>query len=992
MFRPLALLMAVPVVCFPLEKVWNPGFDQSAQMWLDYSGNTAEWPNYHPWFRRNGLTADQRYAYIQDAVLRAYQKGLKVIDIPYFTADPDPTAPEDAGKSEYLKSYVRASRDWINAVNAVNAGIPNGDYIKLRIRINAQYNFMGNPYNYTFPQGSRPDQKGELIHAMRQIDSQQSGHSLDIADQGVRNHIIAWTRKVLNAVNNQLTDRTMVTEVSLALSGEGESDLWEPSENPSMLRLKTGWFPTTTPMFTEKVHFFRTREDMLNLMYKDFGAAVNSFTASRMSGLKAGVFYQNWAFDSRLRGGFDLYRMLQGTGIARLHFTENPQWYAHSLMFTAYSASIAARLGIKFDTEFSWAHIHLRNQDGSAGIDDNIAENISPGNMMRYDIHWMDVVANTLQNYTPEWSPGTSWPQLHVGSSNIRAQRFFYQAQAGLQYGATSVVWANWCMRDVMDAPPSPDWYNVIGGARPTGSPNDSAWLSAMKSVAVLPYGANRKAMYIGTVGRMQCEEEKAIGGTGAAPCDALTYIRWFYNAGWYYDANSLSSPLLNERIDIITDAMLKDKGLGILNSYGTVFIPYETSRLVDADLYNRLKYFAATAAIKRQTGPNVTATEGLQAWLSHAAPFAQCGSGNGAFSKGEDIGAHLYKGCSAGDANGGYVQQSSGDGLAGNSDSFTFLHQEANGDQTLVARIASLQVAGGNAQAGIMFRAGTGANARFAAMMGIRNIGFRFVFRASDGAALSPTQGSKSLTLPFYVRLVKSGNVITGSTSPDGQNWTVSGSGTVAFGTSFKAGLASAGGNSERALGVAAYANVALVSGGFQSQDIGAVGIAGAYGASGGTHTLKASGADIWGTADQFRFSWIKLSGNRTITAKVASQQNTHAWAKAGVMIRSGLADGETYGFMALTPSSGALFQYRTAVGGTSGNVQKTGITAPYWVRLVRNNNVLTGYVSADGATWTLVGSQAINLPLDAYVGLAGCGHINTGTGTTTFTNVSAP
>ena len=46
-----------------------------------------------------------------------------------------------------------------------------------------------------------------------------------------------------------------------------------------------------------------------------------------------------------------------------------------------------------------------------------------------------------------------------------------------------------------------------------------------------------------------------------------------------------------------------------------------------------------------------------------------------------------------------------------------------------------------------------------------------------------------------------------------------------------------------------------------------------------------------------------------------------------------------------------------------------------PYWVRLVRRGDVLTGLISPDGAAWTEVGSSRVHLGRDVYAGLATCG-----------------
>ncbi|MHC4206436.1 MAG: LamG domain-containing protein, partial [Planctomycetota bacterium] len=56
------------------------------------------------------------------------------------------------------------------------------------------------------------------------------------------------------------------------------------------------------------------------------------------------------------------------------------------------------------------------------------------------------------------------------------------------------------------------------------------------------------------------------------------------------------------------------------------------------------------------------------------------------------------------------------------------------------------------------------------------------------------------------------------------------------------------------------------------------------------GTYTMTGSGADIWGTSDQFHYAFKNLAGAGSIFAKVESVENTNGWAKAGVMIRETL------------------------------------------------------------------------------------------------------
>ena len=72
-----------------------------------------------------------------------------------------------------------------------------------------------------------------------------------------------------------------------------------------------------------------------------------------------------------------------------------------------------------------------------------------------------------------------------------------------------------------------------------------------------------------------------------------------------------------------------------------------------------------------------------------------------------------------------------------------------------------------------------------------------------------------------------------------------------------------------------------------WQAQDIGSVGVTGGASYSNSRFTVTGSGADIWNTADAFRFAYVPVTGNCTMIARVTSVQNIDSWSKAGVMIR---------------------------------------------------------------------------------------------------------
>ncbi len=159
------------------------------------------------------------------------------------------------------------------------------------------------------------------------------------------------------------------------------------------------------------------------------------------------------------------------------------------------------------------------------------------------------------------------------------------------------------------------------------------------------------------------------------------------------------------------------------------------------------------------------------------------------------------------------------------------------------------------------------------------------------------------------------------------------------------------------------------------------------------GTFTMTAEGVDIWDTSDQFHFAYKELSGAGTIIAKVESVENTHEWAKAGVMIRDTLDADSSHAMMVVTPTQGVSFQRRTPAGASSSDTTEAGITAPQWVKLERT---IAGFIrasySADGSTWTQLGSQTVTMNTPMYIGLALTSHNSGVACEAKFSNVSFP
>ena len=175
---------------------------------------------------------------------------------------------------------------------------------------------------------------------------------------------------------------------------------------------------------------------------------------------------------------------------------------------------------------------------------------------------------------------------------------------------------------------------------------------------------------------------------------------------------------------------------------------------------------------------------------------------------------------------------------------------------------------------------------------------------------------------------------------------------------------------------------------------DVGAVGAAGSVSsAANGGLSIKGSGVDVWGTADEFHFVYQNITGDATVTARVASLTNTNSFAKALVMMRDGTATGAPYAAAYLTASTanGYRMQYRPTANATSVSASTASNIMPAYVRVTRAGNTFSTFYSTDGATFIQVGTaQTITMGSTIQVGLGVTSHADGTVATGVFDNIS--
>jgi len=183
----------------------------------------------------------------------------------------------------------------------------------------------------------------------------------------------------------------------------------------------------------------------------------------------------------------------------------------------------------------------------------------------------------------------------------------------------------------------------------------------------------------------------------------------------------------------------------------------------------------------------------------------------------------------------------------------------------------------------------------------------------------------------------------------------------------------------------------------GWSKQDIGTVatpGIAGYANVSNGTFVVSASGAGIGGAADGLGYVYKSVTGDATITVRVASCTWTGRGAqKTGIMIRESLSS-DAVAFSMTSGDGGvreARFGSRITTGGSMGFQTGNAYThTPAWFRLQRAGNTVTAYQSTDGKTWFAVGAPVtVSMARTYYVGLAVSSN-SSGLNTATFDHIT--
>jgi len=147
-------------------------------------------------------------------------------------------------------------------------------------------------------------------------------------------------------------------------------------------------------------------------------------------------------------------------------------------------------------------------------------------------------------------------------------------------------------------------------------------------------------------------------------------------------------------------------------------------------------------------------------------------------------------------------------------------------------------------------------------------------------------------------------------------------------------------------------------------------------YNAKEQTYEVGGSGANMWGSLDQFHYLWTTLQGDFILRAEVSfvgAGNDPHR--KVGWIVKNDL-DSNTPHVNATTHGDGSTaLQYRKTTGGDTAQIVSPN-TAPDVIQLERKGNTFIMSTAKFGNDFTEVTLMDMPLKTQVYVGLGVCSH----------------
>ncbi len=149
------------------------------------------------------------------------------------------------------------------------------------------------------------------------------------------------------------------------------------------------------------------------------------------------------------------------------------------------------------------------------------------------------------------------------------------------------------------------------------------------------------------------------------------------------------------------------------------------------------------------------------------------------------------------------------------------------------------------------------------------------------------------------------------------------------------------------------------------------------------GEYRVSGSGADVWGTVDEFHFAYKPVEGPFVIDAQVdAINHGANTWAKVMLMARETLEpDAANFAVRIRESNMEASSQWRIAPGATSFSTPNANRIASNFhdgrLRIVRENDLFQSfYFDTTLSDWVMIDEVTVDMKPRIFVGLAVTSH----------------
>ncbi|MDQ8188132.1 hypothetical protein QEH53_21260 [Pelagicoccus sp. SDUM812002] len=350
-----------------------------------------------------------------------------------------------------------------------------------------------------------------------------------------------------------------------------------------------------------------------------------------------------------------------------------------------------------------------------------------------------------------------------------------------------------------------------------------------------------------------------------------------------------------------------------------------------------------------------------------------------------EEVGSYSY------DANRGvHFLEASGVGYERFDDELRFSKVTVSGDVDFSVRLSDLRLDSTWGRAGIMIRSSVEQSAAHLSVV-VNGFGkFETLVRKTDGAQVVESRFSTAPEVG-YLRISKTGNLVKGYTSTDGEAWSLVIETQIQLGESFDAGLAIGSqydGRLSRCRFEVLYgeeadgpldpevvkpAGLAILGQTAVSSIVGEMSDEGKFlHDDSGLYYFSASGLGYETYKDALRYSWVPAVSDFSLRVALYEYVADDDWSRVGLMVRESLSPDAAHASVVLCGYGG--FETLVRPSHRSEVIEsKKGTAGSYpQLRLDRVKETIRLYVADNGGQWRLVEELDLSLGSHPMIGLS--------------------